>query len=96
MGQDHSTAKPKRKGAGQQKPAESTAKESASIPAPAPTQTQNGSSKMLSLIISLIVCVALLGPPAKKTPVPDPVDVVITATAGDSALVSVLKSMLLY
>ena len=93
MGQDHSTPKPKRKGTGQQKPAESTPKEAASIPAPAPTQ--DGSSKMLSLIISLIVCVASLGPGAKKTPVPEPVDIVITATPGDSALVSVLKSTLI-
>lgn len=94
MGQDHSTSKSSRRGAAQQKPAESTPKDTASIPAPAPT-TSDSSSKMLSLITSLIVCVALLEPAAKKTPVPEPVDIVITATASDSALVTVLKSMLL-
>lgn len=93
MGQDHSTSKSSRRGAAQQKPAESTPKDTASIPAPAPT-TSDSSSKMLSLITSLIVCVALLEPAAKKTPVPEPVDIVITATASDSALVTVLKSML--
>ena len=90
MGQDQSL--PRRKGAAKQKPAESTPKETASIPAPAPTP--DSSSKMFSLITSFIVCVALLEPAAKKTPVPEPVDIVITATAGDSALVTVLKSML--